>query len=342
MERVGELKLLKRLTKELQPATRAELSLSAAVADVVMNPATKDDAAFLARFLVQCTLPHSDPCIQRVHVDGQWKLVNAIVPMWSRRNGGVTLSIVPGLNTATGKSFGYPYGSIPRLLLYWMTTEVQRTKHRADLTPIEKRRIQLGHSLSKFMRELGLNPYTGRGKRGDAKRLRNQMERLFNSIFSLDETFASPDRQGHAWVKMQVAPKGELWWNPKQPQQDALWGSWIELSEDFYNALCTAVVPADIRTLRALKGSPLALDLYALLNYVGATTKASKFISWTMLQQQLGTDVKNVDDFRKNALVALRKVKLFLGSKGANITHDTKKGGLLIAPGRPAIPKSAG
>ena len=70
------------------------------------------------------------------------------------------------------------------------------------------------------MRELGLSPETGRGKRSDAKRLRDQMERLFRSTISFDYQAA-----GHAaWLDMQIAPKGELWWDPKQPDQAVLFG----------------------------------------------------------------------------------------------------------------------
>ena len=41
----------------------------------------------------------------------------------------------------------YTYGSIPRLLLFWITTEAVRTKAR---------RIEFGRSLTAFMLELGL------------------------------------------------------------------------------------------------------------------------------------------------------------------------------------------
>ena len=54
------------------------------------------------------------------------------------------------------------------------------------------------------------------------------------------------------------------------PSQGALFPSWIELGEDFLNAAITSTVPYDLRALRALKRSPLALDLDALVNYLAA------------------------------------------------------------------------
>lgn len=39
-----------------------------------------------------------------------------------------------------------------------------------------------------------------------------------------------------------------------------LWNSIVVLSTEFYNELVAHAVPIDLRALRALKGSPLALD----------------------------------------------------------------------------------
>src|SRR3954447_20816189 len=152
---VGEIPMLKTLAKKYKPATRAQLELIEAAAGIKEAP---DDVelAFLARQLVLCTLPHSDP---------------GNVPRWSRRTGNAIVGISPGHDYEKDRTLGYPYGSIPRLLLFWITTEVQRTKNRADLTTDEKRTLQLGRSLNEFMRAVGLNPNTGGGKRSDAKRL---------------------------------------------------------------------------------------------------------------------------------------------------------------------------
>src|SRR5436309_1645025 len=133
-----------------KPLTRAQSKLIDASVVVFGEQATKKDAAFIARELVQASLPHKNP---------------GNIPVWVRRNGNITLGIKPDVDMNTGKSYGYPYGTIPRLLLFWVTTEATRTKSR---------RLELGSSLSGFMAELGLSAYTGRGKRGDAKRLRNQ------------------------------------------------------------------------------------------------------------------------------------------------------------------------
>lgn len=245
------------------------------------------DAAFIARELVLASLPHSNPGDRA---------------LWTRRNGHVTLAIQPGVNIQTGKSYGYPYGIIPRLLLFWITTEALRT---------QSHRLELGSSLSGFMTDLGLSPYTGRGKRGDAKRLRDQMERLFRSRFSLERLEEDGTRIGKSWIDMQIAPQGELWWSVRAPDQTALWGSWIELGELFYTAITSAPVPVDMRALRALKRSPLALDLYAWLTFQAYRSHQSgrpRFETWQQIHSHMGGDYTDIADFRKKVKATLRKI----------------------------------
>ena len=96
-----------------KPLTDAQRNLLEHSARIFDEPATKKDAAYLPRELVQVTLPHKNP---------------GNIPVWRRTNGNVTVGIEPGADLKTGKSYGYPYGIIPRLLLFWMTTEAVRTK----------------------------------------------------------------------------------------------------------------------------------------------------------------------------------------------------------------------
>lgn len=300
---------LSKLRKAAAPPTRAQGKLLDAAAAIRLEP-NKVEAAFLARELVQCTLPHTDP---------------GNVPVWSRRNGNFTLGIVPGIDIETGKSHGYPYGMIPRLLLFWITTEAVRTKSR---------RLELGYSLSSFMRDLGLDPNTGGGKRGDALRLQEQMGRLFKATLSFQQTVEDEHRRGTQWLNMPVAPKGELWWDPKHPEQGALWGSYIILGEDFYEAIVAFPVPVDMRVLRALKRSPLALDLYAWVTWRVFRMQKPTFIPWDGLMRQVGAEYGDVKDFKRKAKVALRKIHaLYPGLK-----LGWKSGGFILYPSPTSVP----
>jgi hypothetical protein len=131
----------------------------------------------------------------------------------TRTNGNLTLGIQPSWDFEKGKSIGYPYGTIPRLLLFWMTTEALRTKNP---------RLELGHSLASFMRQLGLDPSRG-GKRSDAKRLRDQMRRLFQASISFHLAREEKGRKGEAWLDEPIP----LRWLPMlscpQSQRRARW-----------------------------------------------------------------------------------------------------------------------
>lgn len=267
------------------------------------------ERAYMARQLVQCTLPHSDP---------------GNVPVWTRTNGALTLAIRPHVDLKTKRAL-YPYGSIPRLLLFWIVTEATQKRSR---------HIRLGNSLDSFIREIGLNPRTGGGKRGDAARLQQQMERLFRAVITFEDS-----RETHkAYVDMQIAPRGVLWWDPKRSQQDNLWDSWIELGEDFYEAITAASVPVDLRALRALKRSPLALDLYAWLTYTAfaaSQRRTSRIVPWEGLHAQMGAEYAELRQFRAKVLQTLKKIRLVYPALKVEGTKDS----LIIFPSAPAISK---
>lgn len=315
LKRIGEMPQMKKLVREARASivTPAQLKFTEAAVSIRLDPESTE-WAFMARHLVQCTLPHKNP---------------GNVERWTRRNGNLTLGITPGQDFEKDRCIGYPYGVIPRLLLFWIVTEVKRTGQR---------RLDLGHSLSEFMRKVGLIPASaGGGKRSDAKRLREQMERLFACHISFHQTVTEPNREGQRWLNMDVAPDGELWWNPKQPDQGALWGSWIELGEKFAQAIMLSPVPFDMRVLRALRRSPLALDLYALLNYRCFTTKQPQFITWKLLMGQLGCDYDDTKNFGTKVKGVLRKIK----AVQPNLIVNQEKGGIRIHPSRPAIAPAA-
>jgi hypothetical protein len=269
------------------------------------------ERAYMARQLVQCTLPHSDP---------------GNVPVWSRANGSLTLTVRPDFDRKTHKAL-YPYGSIPRLLLFWLVTEATQKKSR---------HIRLGNSLDSFMREIGLSPRTGGGKRSDAKRLHLQMRALFRAIISFEDSRGDGER----WRDMQVGPEGQFWWDPVRSHQDNLWESWVELGEKFYEAITAAPVPVDTRALRALKRSPLALDMYALVAYEAfraSRKRESRCIPWEGLHGQMGAEYAQLRDFKIKVKLALKKIQLVYPALKVETTGDA----LIVHPSPTAIASKA-
>lgn len=275
----------------------------------------EEDKGFLTKYLVQVTLPHSNP---------------GNIPAFRRTNGKITLTIQPFLDKNLKPL--YPYGTLPRLLLYWLTREALRQK-----SP----KLVLSDSINGFLLDLGLSPETGGGKRGDSRRLRTQMERLFRARISLDVALHDGTAEGYSWQDMQVAPKGLYWWDFRSsPNQITLFDCWIELGREFYEAIINDPVPVDMRALRALKRSPMALDLYAWATYqtYSVTRKGSaRFVPWRGLMQQLGSDYEDLRDFRKKAKTALQKIQAIYPA----LRIEEEEGGFRILPSRPAVlPKS--
>jgi hypothetical protein len=312
----SENKLIQTDTRVKKPLLKGKAlsNILDAAVRIQMEPnPSEQDKAFLTRQLVQATLPHSDP---------------GDLPAWQRKNGNLTLVIRPGWDSQKNAAVGYPYGSIPRLLLFWITTEALRTKSR---------KLELGASLAGFMRDLGLNPSTGGGKRGDGKRLRNQMERLFRASISLELANTNDNLVGKRWIDMQVAPEGELWWDLKSPDQAALFGSWIELGEKFYQAVTSTPVPLDRRVLSALKRSPLALDLYAWATYKNFSmrqqNRPEQFIPWVYFMKQFGAEYTSHHNFKKKVMMAFQKV--FTVYRDLHI--NAADGGFIITQGATSV-----
>ena len=141
---------VKALREDPPPAQRG-FTLADQVTQLVSASEADPDLGFMARLLVLCSLPRSNPGNRSKYI---------------RRNGPYTLGMTAGINTKL------PYGNIPRLLLAWVCSEAVRTQ-----SPV----LSLGKSLSEFMRALGVYDSSGRTQ----TRLRNQMKRLFGCTVSL-------------------------------------------------------------------------------------------------------------------------------------------------------------
>ena len=256
---------------------------------------------FMARAMVQATLPHSK-------VAGN---------EFTRINGNYSLSIM------APSAIGLPYGTIPRLLLAWLTTEAVKTKSRE---------LELGDSLSGFMAEMDMMPTGGRW--GSITRLKDQSRRLFAS--SITAVYESGP--GFAVINQAVADRAQFWWDNKHPEQAGLWKSTVTLSENFFNEVIDRPVPIDMRAIRALKKSPLALDIYTWLTYRMSYLKSPTVVSWAGVAMMLGSSYAELRDFKKAFLNELRKVLLVYPSANVEVLPD----GLRIKPSLTHIPMTKG
>lgn len=236
---------------------------------------------YMARCLVQATMPHTDPKAS----------------YFERTNGLVTLSIM-------GKpTVGLPYGSVPRSLLAWICTEAVRTKD-----PV----LNLGRSQAEFLEKLNMHKdgrYTAA--------LRNQAHRLFSSMISL----TGEKGNDLGMENLLIARRAFLFWNPKRPEDRALWDSTLTLTGDFFTEVTNSPVPVRLDYLNALRQSPLAMDIYTWLVYrvflLRAKGRPFVQIPWEGLMAQFGSSygaaakLANLSDeeHRKAEQAALRAFK---------------------------------
>ena len=280
---------------------RHSFTLADQVNQLVSASEATPDRGFLGRTMALCSLPRSNPGNRL-----QYKRVNGPYTLYMTVTGGNKL----------------PFGTNPRLILAWVCTEAVRTGSRD---------IVLGRSLSEFMRKLGIASTDGRGQ----ARLRNQMDRLFNCSVSM----IYKDEHGKATVNSLIALRTEFWWNPKHPNQTGRWESKVRLSESFFNEIVSHPVPLDLTTLKALKRSPLGLDLYLWLTYRMFALTTPQRLSWQQVYRQFGSDPakasdKNtVQDFRSKVLRELKKIKL----AWPDLNYGTARGLLILYPSSPHI-----
>ena len=290
--------------RDATPPAQRGFTVADQVNQLVSASEADPDRGFMARLLVLCSLPRTNPGNRL-----QYKRVNGPYTLYMTVTGGNKL----------------PFGNLPRLLLAWVSTEVVKTG---------RRELVLGKSLSEFMRALGINSTSG-GARGEQTRLRNQMKRLFGCTVQL----SYKDEQGEAAVNSLIARRTEFWWNERKPDQPSLWQSKIELGEDFFNEIINHPVPLDMNTLTALKRCALGLDLYLWLVYRTFALRAPLRLSWRQVYRQFGvdpakaSDKRTVDAFRTKCLRELKKIKL----AWPKLNYATAPGLLILHPSTPAI-----
>lgn len=255
------------------------------------------DVGFFARALVQATMPHSDPG------------TNEFV----RRNGYYTLSMMAPAEV------GLPYGRYPRLVLAYLATEAVRRKTRM---------LELDACFSDFCGRLGVTPTSG--PRGTMTLVREQLQRLFASSFQCIYHVEGAGR--HAGDGFVVAEKRCLWWDPRRGEAGLGRGSFVVLSERFFDEVSEAPVPLDLRVLRALR-SPFEIDIYVWLSWRFFRLRQPVTIPWRLLMLQFGCGYANPRHFKQRFLRYLKSVIRYYPAARLTPTQE----GLVLRPSAPHV-----
>ena len=260
---------------------------------------TANSAGFLPSALVQASLPYRDPGNIDVFVKTNGKVSLMISPGFEMVEEPVTLKNGTQTTKPKARSKGFPYGSIPRLVLSWVATQAILTK---------RREVQMGNSLSNFMSLLGSHNVSG-GETGSIKRLKDQTGRLLACHMSLVPHKLAGD-MSTITKNIQIASFSAIYDSDASKRTlDDVFGSKITLSEEFIRELLANPVPLDFRALRYLRQSPMALDIYAWLTWSFFSVRRETLISWDVLYGQFGGTGSNEKKFKENWRQCLEAVK---------------------------------
>jgi hypothetical protein len=286
--------------------TKREAALIDSAADIATNPPNGEDMAFTHAVLCQVGLP-------RAKVEGR---------EFMRQSGAAWVNVQAGyLDEGRGPVLQpIPYGVMPRLGLAWVSTFAVRNKERE---------IHIGDSAAEFLRLMGMDDQGAR-----YTSLRKQMHAL--AACRLQLGFKGRTYNG------QPVQQFDAWISDKAANQRALWPGVMVLSEDYFRSLIDSAVPLDNRALMALKGSALALDVYAWLAHrLHRIEGRGVVLHWKSLREQFAQEYAGKDpdkDFKKEFLPALRKVlAVYPQAKVRSVT-----GGVLLLGSPPPIPYKGG
>ncbi len=289
--------------------TPQENKLLDVATDIATTPPSGEDMAFTHAVLCQVGLP-------RAKVEGR---------EFMRQSGAAWVNVQAGyLDEGKGPvQQPIPYGVMPRLALAWVSTYAVR--HGA-------REIPIGDSAAEFLRLMLGADTVSQGARYTT--LRKQMHALAACRLQLGfrgRTFnGQPVEQFDAWV------------SNRDSSQRPLWPGVMTLSDHYFNELRDSAVPLDNRALHALKGSALALDVYAWLAHrLHRIEGRGVTLHWKALREQFAQEYQGKDpdkDFKKEFLPALKKVlAVYPQAKVKPVT-----GGVLLLGSPPPIPYKGG
>lgn len=280
------------------------------VAEIVAGYGSDEDVgipSFLYSGWCLTALPHS-----RIPDEEPWELTN----------GSLTLLVEPGRRARPGMGsefVGVPYGATARLLLVYLQTQALRTKSR---------HVELGGSMRSWFDRLEKKPG---GK--SYKLVRDQAERIAMAKFSFQS-----ERDGIRAVRnTTIVEEGLLFTDGRNDErQQSLFNEGVKLSEAFYNALQEHAVPLEVRALRQIKSSSLAIDAYAWLAFRLRSLKKPTSITWISLHSQFGRGYDQRAAFKRAFRKALKDA-LAVYPEAADGGVEETASGLVLRQVRPPV-----
>lgn len=230
------------------------------------------------------------------------------------------------------KFYGIPYGIHARLLLYYICSEVSKTKERE---------VFLGNSYKEIFENLKISETAPNGRQ--IKSLQSQINKLLNSQIIANKQVISGDKSVSDTDFFSLVDKIRevSFWDKNKKKKDS--GYFIRVSNDFFQLIIGQHNPVfDYNLLSHFKKSPLMLDLVMYLNYWSynaMTFDKDLFIPYEELHNQFGT-ASTLKKFKENLKKSLKSIcSEILGFHiKIDVTKNKQQGIELKSSSRPVIP----
>ena len=108
------------------------------------------------------------------------------------------------------------------------------------------------------------------------------------------------------------------------------------VGKGLYDEIMAYPVPFDMRVMKAIKQSPLAIDLYLWLTFRMSYLQEPVAIGWKQLHAQFGADYSRVDHFRTKCMKYLSDIQ----KAWPELHFTTPRGRLKLIPSGPHIDKT--
>jgi len=285
------------------PRLSREIGPPAGLAATKAAAAAVDDTSGIAFHyvpLIQCSFPHADP---------------GDAVSFSRRNGWLELTV-----GTTRPATGLPYGVPARLLTIYCTSEAIRTRAPE---------IYLGRSLHDFLRRLDV-PIT-RGDRGSLRVYASQLLRLIHATLTIDEHLRDDSGRTGIHIRQALfAEEARLWWDEDRAAGE---GSSLLISQVLFQSILERSAPLSASAIKALRKSPMDLDVYAWLVHRLYQLGKPSTVTWEQLSQQFGHSYRALRAFRRFFGDSLARVRVVYPDANVKVSDQ----GLLLLPSRPHV-----
>ena len=159
----------------------------------------------------------------------------------------------------------------------------------------------------------------------------NQLLRLIHSTLTIDENVRDAAGRSGLHIRQAVfAEEARLWWDDERAVGE---GSSVLLSQVLFHSILERSAPLSTAAIKALRKSPMDLDVYAWLVHRLFHLGKPSAVTWVQLSQQFGHNYQALRAFRRFFGDSLTRVLRVYPDANVRVSDS----GLLLLPSRPHV-----